>query len=176
VEIRGIGAGPSSLSAVAVLCAQEVKIDANGGSLEAQKVLRLQRDDADRIAQQERDEGNLRTEPANFFEAITKSVGENSASFNSDLRLGGDYALTFVSSAGLIQLGKRANPFIFRKVIHFQAERKVVVRTETVTNRRHGVKEETWQFTVKHGELLLNGMNPLQCADALFSGLADAFR
>ena len=132
--------------------------------------------DADRLAQQDRDERILRTDPVYFFEAMTKVVGENSASFNSNLELTGDYALSFAFTSSMIQLGKRASPLFLRKVIHSQASREVLVRTETINNYRHGVKEEKWRFTVEHGELLLDGKNVLECSEALFDGIAEVFR
>jgi hypothetical protein len=149
---------------------------ANTGNLEAQRVLRLRNADADRIAQLERDERILRTDPVSFFEAIAKAVGEISTSFNSDLELVADHAVSFVSNNGLIQLCKRASPLFLRKATHFQTSREVLVRTETINNFRHGEKKEIWRFTVEHGALLLNGRNVLECADALFNGIAEACR
>jgi hypothetical protein len=153
---------------------------ANTGNLEAQRVLRLRNADADRIAQLERDERILRTDPVCFFEAVAKVVGENSTSFNSDLGLVGDYALSFLSINGQIQLCKKASPLFLRKAIHFQTSQEVLVRTETINSYRnsyrHGVKEEKWRFTVEQGVLLLNGRNVLECADALFDGIAEACR
>jgi hypothetical protein len=148
----------------------------NLGAQEAQRILSERNRDEARLTRQERDERILRTEPPDFFEAMAKCLEENVTSFNLEMSLSGEDELTFVYSSGMVQIGKRKNPFLLRKAIHLQMQREVTVRTETINHYRHGVKEEKWRFTVEHGELVLDGRNLLECADALFAGIADAFR
>jgi hypothetical protein len=90
--------------------------------------------------------------------------------------LSGEDAATFSNSGGTVQIGKRQNPFVLCKAIHLLPQREVIVRTETINNRRHGVKKEKWRFAVERGELVLEGRNPVGCADALLAEIADAFR
>jgi hypothetical protein len=132
--------------------------------------------DAVRIAQCDRDLRILESECVPFFEAVTALLKEGVASFNIDLGLEGRGALTFVSHPSLIELGKGTNPTLLRKVMHLQPSREVIVRTDTSVHYRVGTKQEKWRFTVEHGELLLNGMNVLESAEALFDGVAEAFR
>jgi hypothetical protein len=146
------------------------------GAKLAQEVLRLRSADAERAAARQREERVLATECVPFFEAITSLLRENVTTFNLELSLVGKDALTFVSSAGLIEIGKKSNPFLLRRAVHLQANQEVVVRTETSIHYRIGTKQERWRFTVEHEELLLNGKNVIECADALFEGVADAFR
>jgi hypothetical protein len=146
------------------------------GSKTAQKVRQMWEADAAQVARQNRDERILSTECVPFFEAVASLVKENAASFNLELGLEDREALTFVSSSGLIEIGKKSSPTLLRKVVHFQANREVIVRTETLVHYRVGTKQEKWRFAVERGELLLNGRNVLECADALFEGIAEAFR
>jgi len=152
-------------------------MSANIGELEAQRILQKRQNDAERIARQNREDRILRDEPPLFFEAMGKCVEENIKSFNLAMGLSGDEALTFVYSSGLIEIGKRQKPFLLKKVILLQSSGEVTVRTRTISRTyQHGGSDETWRFDVEYGELTLNRKNLIECADALFAGVADAFR
>lgn len=148
----------------------------NLGAQEAQRIILERQRDADRIARQEREERTLQTEPPRFFEAMAGCLKDNAESFNQGLGVTGDDSLTFVYSSGLIQIGKRSNPFLLRKVMLRQAQSEVVVRTEIMNGYRRSVKEETWHFDIERGELRLEGKTVMECAESLFAGIPDAFR
>ena len=68
-------------------------------------------------------------------------------------------------------------PVFIRKVILRQASKEVIVRTTII--RRHPpqeITEKTWRFSVEHGDLVLDGKNVIECADALLQGAEKAFR
>lgn len=146
------------------------------GAEAAERVRQMRKADSDRSAQQDRDERILKSECVPFFEAVTTMLKESADSFNLELGLEGREALTFVSHPGLIELGKKTNPTLLRKIVHFHPGKEVTIRTEASTHYRVGLKHEKWRFTVEHGELVLNGNNVLECADAMFNGVAEAFR
>ncbi|MGB9408614.1 MAG: hypothetical protein WCA89_13840 [Terracidiphilus sp.] len=146
------------------------------GAETAHKVKKMWEAEAVWTAQRDRDERVLSSECVPFFEAVAILLKENVASFNFELGLEGNNELTFVSHPGLIELGKRTNPTLLRKVVHLQPSQEVIIRTDTSIYYRVGVKQEKWRFNVEHGELLLNGRNVLECADALFDGIAESFR
>lgn len=152
-------------------------MSANIGVLEAQRIMRERQGDADRLARQDRDDRILRTEPPVFFETMAACVGEYAKDFNGEIGVSGDDAMTFVSTTGLIELGKRRAPFLLRKVMLRQASNEVAIRTEKISRTyRRELSEEIWRFDVECGELTLNGRNLIECAEALFAGVADAFR
>jgi hypothetical protein len=149
----------------------------NTGAMEAQRIMRERRGDTDRLARQDRDDRILRTEPPVFFETMATCVGDNTKGFNQEIGLSGDDAMTFLYTSGMIQIGKRHAPFFLRKVMLRQASNEVVIRTEKLSRTyRREVSEEVWRFDVECGELTLNGKNLIECADALFAGIADSFR
>jgi hypothetical protein len=146
------------------------------GAEAAERVRKMREEDATRIAQLDRDDRIFNAESIPFFEAVASLLRENAVSFNADLNLEGKNALTFVFHPGLIELGKQTNPTLLRRAVHLQPNHEVMVRTETLIHYRVGTKQEKWRFAVEHGELLLNGMSVLECATALFEGIAEAFR
>ena len=77
------------------------------GELEAQRILRARASDADRAAQQARNERVLCTEQPRFFDAIAVDLAETVKSFNMSMGLEGEDAVTFVHSGSQIQIGKK---------------------------------------------------------------------
>jgi hypothetical protein len=145
------------------------------GAEAAQKVRQMRDTDTTQSAQREQDQRIFDSKCIPFFEEVTALLKESIASFNSELGLEGDNALTFISHPGLIELGKRTYPTLLRKVVHLQPSEEVIVRTDTSIPYRVGTKQEKWRFAVEHGELLLNRKNVIECAAAVFEGIAEAF-
>jgi hypothetical protein len=145
------------------------------GAEAAQRVRKMQESVAAKAAQFDRDEAILKSECVPFFEAVSAVLKESATRFNAELNLEGRYALTFVSHPSLIELGKKTSPTLLRKVVHFHAGREVSIHTDVSDHYRVGLKQEKWRFTVERGELLLNGMNVLESAAALFEGIPEMF-
>jgi hypothetical protein len=102
---------------------------------------------------------------------------ETAKSFNLTMGLSGDDALTFLHIGGQIELGKRHRPFLRRKIVFDQSAGKVTIRTDTTSRMYQPAgKDEVWKFDIVSGELTLNRKNLIECAEALFAEVADAFR
>jgi hypothetical protein len=156
---------------------EEAGMSANIGVLEAQRIMRERQSDADRLARQDREDRILREEPPLFFDAMATYLGETAKSFNLTMGLSGDDAMTFLHTSGQIELGKRHRPFLRKKIVLDQFAGKVTIRTDTTSRMyRPAGKDETWNFDIVSGELALNRQNLIECAEALFAGVADAFR
>ena len=151
-------------------------MSANLGELEAQRILKARQSDADLAIRQAREDRILGTEQPRFFDAMADDLANTIKSFNLNMGLEGQDAVTFMHSGSQIQIGKRAKPFLLRKVMHFERTNEVLVRTEIVNGYQKGLKEEKWYFEIQGGELTLNHKNFAQCADLLFEGLPDTFR
>lgn len=151
-------------------------MSANLGALEAERILRVRRGDADLATRQAREDRILQSEQPRFFDAMADDLAKTVESFNERLGLEGQDAVTFNHSGTQVLVGKRAKPFFLRKVMHFERTNEVLVRTEIVNGYQKGVKEEKWYFEIQDGELRLDRKNFSQCADLLFDGIPDAFR
>jgi hypothetical protein len=150
-------------------------MSANIGVLEAQRIMRERLSDADRLARQEREDRILREEPPLFFEAMASYLQENTKSFNLTMGLSGDDAMTLVYTSGLIEIGKRHRPFLRKKIV--LSSNKVTIHTDTTSRMYQPAgKDEVWKFDIAGGELILNRMNLIECAEALFAEVANAFR
>jgi hypothetical protein len=150
---------------------------ADTGTLEALRIMRERERDADRVTAQVRDDNILRTEPPLFVDAMAACEEEIVNNFNTTLGLSGDEAVTFIYANGIIEIGKRERPMLLKKAILLHARYRVIVRTQTLSRLyQPSAVEEIWRFDIKRGELTLNGKNLIECADALFVGVADAFR
>lgn len=149
---------------------------ANQGELEAQRILRARESDASRAVQQARDERILCTEQPRFFDAVADHLAETVKSFNMNLGLEGDDAVTFVHSGSEIYVGKKGNPFLLRKIMHFARSNEVLVRTQILRGYQKDLTEQKWYFDIQRGELRLNYKNFIECADLLFKDIPDLFR
>ncbi|MGA2049221.1 MAG: hypothetical protein ABSG96_16095, partial [Terracidiphilus sp.] len=112
-----------------------------------------------------------------LFESLTRLTKDNLDSLNAEMRLVGDHAFTFTPAGCEFSFGRKLTPIFIRKVMFRQASREVIVRTTII--RRHPpqeVVEKTWRFGVEHGDLILDGKNVAECANALLCGVEKAFR
>ena len=148
------------------------------GEQEAERILLERAADAAVYERRRLDEAIFDHDMEPFISAVFGLLKDSADGFNTRMNLSGDDAMTFGRSGTTqIEIGKRTNPFVRRKVMFRKEKREVIVRTEQLIHyRQQPAKEEWWRFTVEHGKLLLDGKTPPECADALFSGLADAFR
>jgi hypothetical protein len=146
------------------------------GSLEAQRIMRERLRDADRLTQQALEERILTSEPARFLDAIASCLGDNVKFFNRDIGLEGDDAITFDYSNRTINIGKRRDPIILRKVIYFERTNEVLIRTQTIHGYSNKVEEERWCFAVERDGLRLGYKTSAECAEVLFKGFPDAYR
>jgi hypothetical protein len=148
----------------------------NLGQLEAQRILRARQSDAERTAQQGREERILCTEQPRFFSTMADHLVEIVNSFNKEMGLEGEDAVTFTHSGSEMYLGKKASPFFLRKIMHFERTNEVLIRTQIINGYQKGVKEEKWYFDIQRGELRLNYKNFVECGDLLFKDIPDLFR
>ena len=88
----------------------------NLGQLEAQRILRARQSDAERTAQQGREERILCTEQPRFFSTMADHLVEIVNSFNKEMGLEGEDAVTFTHSGSEMYLGKKASPFFLRRL------------------------------------------------------------
>lgn len=93
-----------------------------------------------------------------------------------NLGLEGDDAVTFVHSGSEIYVGKKGNPFLLRKIMHFARSNEVLVRTQILRGYQKDLTEQKWYFDIQRGELRLNYKNFIECADLLFKDIPDLFR
>ena len=84
-------------------------MSANLGELEAERILRARQSDADRAAQQAREERILSSEQPRFFSVMAAHLAEIVSSFNMRMGLEGEEAISFTHSGTEIYLGKKTN-------------------------------------------------------------------
>jgi hypothetical protein len=153
------------------------KMAGEGGTMKAQEIIRELALDEARLSKRQTEDNIITSDSPQFFECLIGLTRENLESLNSEMHLVGDHAFTFTPAGCEFSFGRKLMPIFIRKVMFRQASKAVIVRTTTIRGYTpQEVKEKTLRFTVAHGDLVLDGKNVLECADAMINGIETAFR
>jgi hypothetical protein len=145
------------------------------GTLEAKRILKAREQDTEKRAWQLRKAEILRAQAPLFFAKVGETLQESANDFNRTMGLEGEDAMSVQHGEHVIDIEKRHA--FYRKIVHYEQDGYVKVRTVRVRGLEKTITDDTLLFDVSNdGIVELSRLDFVKCAERLFSGAPDAFR
>jgi len=147
------------------------------GQLEAQRILKARDEEAKKRERQIVKRDMLRAQAPLFLEKVGELLKQHVADFNQALDLVGEQAISIQQYENTIDITKTGNPSVLRRIVHYEQEAIVKVKTQTIRGFENRVTEESLAFDVaSDGHVILTGSNFSVFAERMFKAVAEAYR